>query len=696
MKVKRILGAVLSLVMALSVTPQAMADTDAAQLEKALTTVKSRVEIPAELTEFRSNSYEYDGAARYSFTWNDKEGYERINVSCNGSGQILSYNYNVSGSYRGTQKLPTVSKDEARAAAEAFLAKAAPETVAGENDGLKFISAHGGYDDSYNVSFERVKNGVTVADNNATVSTELDEDGKIYVSYAYINYSYGAKFEDEAEKIDSPEEKYEETYPAELIYRGKYDYELYRSSGKYEPQLVYRIKDGASGYISAYTGEVVEREYEEYADRNAAMETMAMAEDAGAYSGGGLTKQEIAELETVAGLYTASEAEKFLKSIPQLKIDKDYKVTNSSVRTVGEGEDKWYTLGINMGIPDEDNYDNVFASFDAQKDRLTGYSNYTYRPYDKNVEKLTEKAKSAANSEIEKFLKAVLPDKIAEFEDVTKEDSEAVDSIYKNYYRIVNGIPYIGNTINVTYDAVDEKITRYNLTYDDDAKFTDPEGALSAEDAYNHMKDLAPINEYYIYSGGMYRLVYGMDGSPMIDAYTGEDVYKDENIDYTEIEYDDISGHWCEEAVNALRDYGIAFPGESFNPNAEMNQQDLLRLFLAGIEGRYYMGYDADSIYDECFRERVLTKDERKDEAAVAREQAFVYMIRLAGYDKVASLSDIYKVSYADGDQLSDGLIGYAAILSGMGIIEGDGGNIRPSDSITRAEAAVMLYRYMK
>lgn len=695
MKTKRILGAILSLAMAISVIPSALADTDVAAMEKALTTVKSRIEIPAELTEFRSNSYEYDGAARYSFTWSEKDGDDSINVSCNGSGQLLSYSYNVGGNYRGEQKLPSVSKDAASAAAETFLAKAAPETVSDENDRLKFVSAHGGYNDSYSVEFEREKNGVTVADNTATIHTELDEDGKIYVSYAYINYSYGAKFEDEAEKIESPEEKYEETYPAELIYRSKYDYELYRSSGKYEPQLVYRVKDGAAGYISAYTGEVVEREYEKYGDRNAAMESMAVAEDEGAYSGGGLTKREIAELETVAGLYTASEAEKFLKSVPQLKIDKDYKVTNSSVRTTGEGEDKSYTLSLDMGEKDED-YGNVYAIFDAQKDRLTYYSNYTYRAYDKNAQKLTDAEKSKASSEIDAFLKAVLPDKIAEFDDVTKEDSEPVDSVYKNYYRIVNGIPYIGNTINVTYDAVDEKITRYNLTYDDDAKFTDPEGALSAEDAYNHMKDLAPINEYYIYSGGMYRLVYGMDGSPMIDAYTGEDIYKDENIDYTEIEYDDISGHWCEEAVNALRDYGIAFPGESFNPNAEMNQQDLLRLFLAGIEGRYYMGYDADSIYDECFRERVLTKDERKDEAAVAREQAFVYMIRLAGYDKVASLSDIYKVSYADGDQLSDGLIGYAAILSGMGIIEGDGGNIRPSDSITRAEAAVMLYRYMK
>ena len=38
---------------------------------------------------------------------------------------------------------------------------------------------------------------------------------------------------------------------------------------------------------------------------------------------------------------------------------------------------------------------------------------------------------------------------------------------------------------------------------------------------------------------------------------------------------------------------------------------------------------------------------------------------------------------------------GYAAILTGMNIICGNGGNLRPKDNITRAEAAVMLYNYM-
>jgi len=67
----------------------------------------------------------------------------------------------------------------------------------------------------------------------------------------------------------------------------------------------------------------------------------------------------------------------------------------------------------------------------------------------------------------------------------------------------------------------------------------------------------------------------------------------------------------------------------------------------------------------------------------------------MAGFEKIAKLENIFKVTYADGDLLSKGKIGYAAILSGLGIICGDGGNIRPLDNLTRAEAITIVYNYL-
>ena len=63
--------------------------------------------------------------------------------------------------------------------------------------------------------------------------------------------------------------------------------------------------------------------------------------------------------------------------------------------------------------------------------------------------------------------------------------------------------------------------------------------------------------------------------------------------------------------------------------------------------------------------------------------------------EKVAKLENIYKVNYSDSDKITAGRIGYCAILSGLGVINGSNGAIRPKDHLTRAEAIVMLYRYL-
>ena len=91
----------------------------------------------------------------------------------------------------------------------------------------------------------------------------------------------------------------------------------------------------------------------------------------------------------------------------------------------------------------------------------------------------------------------------------------------------------------------------------------------------------------------------------------------------------------------------------------------------------------------------MITEEEKNPDGYVTREDAFVYMIRIAGLEKVAKLEDIYKVSYTDGHLISEGKLGYAAILSGMRIINGSGGAVRPLDNITRAEAATMIYKYL-
>ena len=118
-------------------------------------------------------------------------------------------------------------------------------------------------------------------------------------------------------------------------------------------------------------------------------------------------------------------------------------------------------------------------------------------------------------------------------------------------------------------------------------------------------------------------------------------------------------------------------------------------MFYSGMRSNYYLDADTDNLYERLISTKIITEEEKAPEAQVTRENAFVYMIRLAELERVAKLADIYKVNFADSDKLSEGKLGYAAILSGMGVVCGDGGTLRPTDTITRAEAAAMLYKYL-
>ena len=217
---------------------------------------------------------------------------------------------------------------------------------------------------------------------------------------------------------------------------------------------------------------------------------------------------------------------------------------------------------------------------------------------------------------------------------------------------------------------------------------------MSDTDAYNKILEIAPIEKLYVKSNGEYVLCYTANNSNVrIDAFTGKLTYKESNN--RNFEYADIGGHWAEEAITNLSQIQLGLKGENFYPDNKITQEDLFRLFYSGMRNNYYLDATTDELYKRLISDNVITEEEKEPKASVTRENAFVYMIRLAELERVAKLSDIYKVNFADRDKLSEGNLGYAAILSGMGVICGDGGTLRPTDTIPRAETAAMLYNYL-
>lgn len=680
-------------------TKASVSVTDSQAMEKALLNVKSRIDIPTELTEFSGGASDYAYRTGYSFTWKDKENKYAVSVDSDSEGRILSYSYRTPDRrYSSEQTLTSVPRDTAVSLAEEFLKKAVPEAFADPSDCLVLDSVNfDSYSESgFNVSFNRMKNNSPVMNNSAYIDADY-KDGVLTIWMLNLNYDYDAAFENPADEITDSAAAYRSIFPEEMVYSKRYKYSLRNTEDSEKIHLMYRMKD--SGYISAYTGEEITPKSEVMplaggGAKNAA--TMEYASDA-VSADRGLSPEEEKELETISNLFSVNDAEKYLRSIPQLKLPADLKTEGSSLYSSGE-KTKKYTLSLRMNNNSEKEYRSLNASFDAQRKRLTSINNYI--PYSKSVyederKPLSQDVIEKGNKNIDGFLNTVISDKLGEFSE-NEQAKEQYYNVSRSFRRLVNGIPYVNDTISVTYDPEQEAISNYNLSYEDEAQFPSAESALSGDEAYAKMLELAPITKLYVPTEDSYRLTYTMDGSPEIDALTGEDLNALDNFIAKDVVYDDISGHWCETAVNELRDNGIALNGTSFRPEDAITQEDLLRLFAAGSSGRYMLNRDTESLYEYCYNSNILTEQERNEKAPVTREQAFIIMVRMAGFERVAKLPDIYKVSYADGDLLSDGNIGYAAILSGMGVITGDGSTIRPKDSITRAETATMLYRYMK
>jgi len=682
---KKAISMLLAIVMVVSgITVFADGSTSKA-MEDALVKVKSKITIPAELSEFSPYSYEKNGKTTYNFNWQKEDGTAYIEVSCDDKGRINSY-YSFDNSLRSDKKLTTLTKEDVLSFADNFIRNAVPEAFADANDCLVYDDDSWNVSNlSYRVSYTRYKNGVEVKDNRADIRINVYDD-VAYVRNMSVLFNYDGEFEDASTEYTDYINKYMETYPIELIYRDKYGYYTKDDESKNDTVLVYCNVDGETGYISAVTGEIVVEDemYDLYSGGGGALKNEAATEDM--MTQNMLTDKEIKELEQIEGLISKDDAHKIIKKLPYIGLDNSFEVGNCSI----DKNDKKYFMNVSFKNKDGSRY--ISSRLNAETGEVLSLSNSEYYSTEKGVE-LTDGQKNTANSRIAEFLNKV-SDKSSQFK---KHGENAYNYTVRNTYdRYVNGVRYINNTINISYDTKLGRISNYNINYNDQKVFDDKTNVVSNYMAYKSLLGIAPLQKIYVMSGGKYTLCWTLsEYGVQIDAFTGERYKEEKSAEKTDFAYTDISGHWAEEYIKKLAEVQIGFEGDKFYPDAPITQYDLLRLFAAGVHYQSYLTYPVDSLYENFIYDGILTEAEKNPEGQVKREDAFVYIVRLDGLEKVAKLSNIFKVEYADGNLLSDGKIGYPAILTGMNVICGNGGYLKPLEAITRAEAATMIYKFM-
>ena len=658
------------------------ADTAASkQVEDILVLVKEKVRIPKELTEFSSYTSSRNEKGTFTFLWQDKDGKAHIEITADDKGRIFDY-YAFDSTLKTDKKITVLSKQDIIDFAEKFLRETVPEAFADTNDCLAFDENSWNVSNlNYNLTYKRMKNGIEVKDNYASIRIAVYDD-VAYVRNMNLNIKFDAEFVDDFDEEFDYIEKYKEKFPIELIYKS--DYRPLKDGEEDKAVLVYRYKNNDAGYILASDGEIAKEDtFDEIFAGGGNSLNMGVTEDA-TLRKETLTEAELSELSKIEDLISKEDAEKILKKLPYVGLDSSLRLISFDIK---KNNDR-YELSLSYENEKQDKF--LSATLDGKMKEILNL--YQRLPIDseKNTE-LSESQKNQAKTKIEKFLKLASA-KTNEFQE---ESFDTYDSAV-NYRldRYVNDTRYIDNSISVRFDAKNDKILNYRLHFDDNKSFPEAEKIVEKEDAHNKLLEIANLDKIYVHTDGKYKLCFGVkNNNTEIDAFTGEKYqsYKtSENF-----EYSDITGHWAEDAINKLSEVQIGFDGEKFTPDDAIKQSDLLKLFAAGTRHKSYLEFESEELYKILIDEEIISGSEKNPDSAVKREDAFVFMIRLQGLGKVAKLNEIFKVTYADQELLTKEKTGYAAILTGMNIICGNGGKLRPQDNITRAEAAVMLYNYM-
>ena len=626
-------------------------------MQKILESVKQRVEIPSECSEFSSRTEEQYGEKVYNFTWNEKDGNKSVNITCTADGVIINYSINgfKSDDKNNTPNLPKISESDAKKTAENFLKQINPdfpyEIKIDESNGSIFGNGYTFYIKTY-------VNGVLFTNGNGSVNIDGTDGYVMGFDLGYIQADFPSI--NNAISVDEAKKAYSDKLGLELVYCTYID-----EDGNTVAYPVYTQEYSYDKYINALTGDVVDVTNYRYFTGNKFESAKGDTADSG------LTEQEIKELDNIDGLISRTALENKLKSNKLLSIPKNINTDNISLY---KNYDDEYTYAVSMS----NDKCNIYTSVDAKTGEIKYYSRWG------------EDDSEVKNND-DSALKTLAGDKAKEYK---------YDENSHLYVRYVNGIKVIGDYVNVTTNNV--VLTDFSMNYTD-TEFPSIENAMSKEDAEKILFDAKDYSIVYMqnYTDNTRDIipVYTID-TENINPFTGKFVdYQNKEITEnasSKLEYSDIDGHYAEKYIKELAYYGIGFEGGEFKPNEKITQKDFLALLMS-INGNDIIVLknnleQANWVYRNSAQNSIISEDERDDDAEVTREEAAVYMIRAIGAENYTKYNDIYVTPFNDVTENK----GYIALLSAMGVLSGDGnGKFNPNREMTRAESIIMIYNYL-
>lgn len=715
-----LLAAALTLTLTLPATAQSGID---AELAAILPAVKEKLDVGAEFTTFDSsyNSYGTGGAWYLSWSADSKS---QISATVDKNGKILSYyyygyedyDYNYLEYYFYSPKFPE-KKGDAGEILKAFLDRVLEPGESFEANEQDSWSGRWSSQDYYsgNILYNGITTPVYI---NASIDSASGKcvsfyrgDGNVAVISAPPAAEAAVSLEDASALLRQALEM--EAYYELDYYNGVYD----------KAYLRYYPAGNANYVVMADTGELVDLntlyeglDYYSY-DTAAASPQAEASMDSGAGYSYGMTQAEQSAADEYADALTQEQLDAKARAVTQLGLDgftftgagfsKDYdgvltarlhyyKPVGDDAKAAEEAGDvihKYITLNAKTGA------------------LISLYTNYPYR-YEFDKSENPDAQKNADD-----FLKAYFSSQYSRSE-LTSAYSDYDGFEFLTYSQKVNGYLFYGNSISVSV-APDGTISSLNTYWDSGVAFDSASGVISADKAADAYFTAANVKLQYIYvpvaidpaapefktyaeDGYVYEyaLAYAFDPSATvmaIDAKSGQPLSYS-GYSAPVYEYSDIDSSYAKQQIQALAEVGAGFPGGLFKPDSALTQLDALVLLLSadGYTFTEDSVKDVDYIYENAYYKGLVTKSERSPDKVLTRADYVRMLIGATAYGKAAQLEDAFACDFTDADRIPEGSYGHVAIAKALGVIGGDlSGRFNPNDTITRQDAAIILYNYM-
>lgn len=682
------------------------------ELKEAIEIAKKSFEIDTADYDFNSNYSETKyGKKLWYLYWNSKQNNGgRINITINAdNGEIVNMNRWDSNA-PATGRIPKHSREAALKLAEAAAVKLHPEkfkdTFLVDQDKYPVYRPYYG-SDAYNFYFMRKVDGIDFPDNGITVRIDKNT---LAVKYYNLEWDDGMPVPDVKNGITSSDAKkvFLEKLGIELSYHMIYT----NSSADPKLMLVYSLKKG-NRPIDALTGEVVTNPY-----GGPLYETMNEKYALGAGEPGNYapTPEEQKVIDDASKYITEENAIEAL--VKYITIDEKYNLEHKSLNGNSRFENANWSFSWNYTEKEANKYSHIYASVDAVTGEIKSFNLYD-NEYNVKKPGAPKYSKEQSKEIAEKFLAGIQPEKFnaSEYRELYYDyiiKSEDIINYSFNYIRKINGVAFPSNGLNVTVNAYTGKVTSYSMNWKD-MDFPDTKGAISSDEAYKILYSKHDLGLKYmkvydydrIDENQSIKLVYMLDNfSGMIDAKTGQFVdYDGKPVkEIKKTAFTDIKGHKYENDIQILCELGIiASVGEKFNPDSGILQKDFIMQLMKSVQPEYYPAAFADGdnedyerYYEMAIRQNIISEKDKHPDAYVTKLEASKMLINALGLGYVADLGTIFNLDVKDVKYIAEENKGYAAIAAGLGLVDTAGGRFEPDASLTRAETAAMLVKFLK